>query len=474
MMIARSILGIVLLLFCKAVCAEERIQVPCAIQISSKTSDGKLTIPEILAACRSKGIKAVILTDRDLMQWEYGIWPLRNVIKKTVAQKSLFSYGLDRYLGELAKIKEKNPDLIIIAGVESAAFYYWKGSVFNDDLTLGDWHKHIVAAGLREKKDYALLPVIGNKRALALPYSVRTVYLFWPLLMIAAGVFLCRHRRMILGVILTTIGAVFLINNYPFAHYRFDQYHGAQGAKPYQGYIDYVKNRGGLTFWVHPEACNQCRIGNVRIDTEEYPLDLYRTQDYTGFSILYEGEKKIGAIGGIWDRLLEYYCQGKRGRPVWAIATLGFDDTGELGDALEDLRTVVLADGFTEEALLSALGQGSAYILAGKNSGSFVLDNFSVFDTASGKEQTMGQTLTAGRAPLVRIKGHLLRGQPGVFTIQLIKNGKVVKEFKEEAPFDIAYQDAEEDQEKAFYRMVIEGNGIRVFTNPIFLTREQP
>jgi len=351
-------------LVCVAACAAEPVQIPCAVQIATTASDGKHTVPEIIAACRNQGIKAVILADRDLMQWEYGVWPLRNVFKKTVRHKSLFTYGIRRYLAELENLQKQNPDLIVIAGVESAPFYYWKGSVFNDDLTLVDWHKHVLAVGLKDAGDYAMLPVIGNKKALALPFIARNLYLFWPLLLIGAGAVWCKRRRMRAGLIAVAIGAVFLVNNFPFRYYRFDQYRGDQGSKPYQGYIDYVNAQGALAFWVHPEACNQCRVGNVRIDTEAYPLELYRTSGYTGFSILYDGEKKIGAHAGMWDRLLEAYCQGKRRQPAWAIGTLGFDNTGDLGAALEDLRTVVLAERFSRASTRS--GRAAPMLFRGK------------------------------------------------------------------------------------------------------------
>ncbi|MCX7661668.1 MAG: hypothetical protein N2Z79_03175, partial [Candidatus Omnitrophica bacterium] len=62
--------------------AEEFVQIPLAVHISSNISDGKYTIEEIVKILRDNNFKAVVITDRDLMEWEYGIWPLRNIIKK--------------------------------------------------------------------------------------------------------------------------------------------------------------------------------------------------------------------------------------------------------------------------------------------------------------------------------------------------------------------------------------------------------
>ena len=118
--------------------AGDLLQVPAAIQISSRISDGKYSIPEIVRICRDGKYKVVVITDRDLMRWEYGIRPLRNIVKRTVEDNSLLKYGAKRYLEELTAVQQANPDLVIIPGVESAPFYYWKGDLFRSDLELLD------------------------------------------------------------------------------------------------------------------------------------------------------------------------------------------------------------------------------------------------------------------------------------------------------------------------------------------------
>lgn len=85
--------GLILLIigcYSQALAKDEYAQVPCAIQISSQASDGKYALSDIVRIARENGMKAVVITERDLMRWEYGLWPLRNVIKKRVEDKSLF------------------------------------------------------------------------------------------------------------------------------------------------------------------------------------------------------------------------------------------------------------------------------------------------------------------------------------------------------------------------------------------------
>ena len=74
------------------------MQLRTAIHITSTISESGDSLREIAETARGNGISAVIFTDRDLMRWEYGVWPLRNVIKKTVENNSVSRYGADRYL----------------------------------------------------------------------------------------------------------------------------------------------------------------------------------------------------------------------------------------------------------------------------------------------------------------------------------------------------------------------------------------
>lgn len=162
-------------------------QVSTAIQIASRVSDGKLSLSEIISIARENNIQALIITDRDLMRWEYGIWPLRNILKRKVEDKSIFTYGIKRYLKDLRLLQKNNPDLILIPGVESSPFYNWEGNVLDKTLTLRGWHRHILAVGLEKYADYNYLPVTGNKKGIYCAFSLKDILLFWPVLLIWAG-----------------------------------------------------------------------------------------------------------------------------------------------------------------------------------------------------------------------------------------------------------------------------------------------
>lgn len=308
-----SLFALVLFLFTGMASAGELFQAPAVIQIASTVSDGKYGLDEIVRTARESGIKIIILGERDFMRWEYGLWPLRGLIKKTVESNSLFAYGIERYFKEIERLRKQNSDMLIIPGVESAPFYYWEGSPFRKNLKIKNWHKHMLIVGLKDNEDYENIPSLSNPRGMV----------------------------------------------------KYDQYRGDLGERPYQNLIDYVNQNNGLIYWAHPEAENISSRGDIGIETKEYSGDLAKTDGYTGFCVFYDGYEKTGKPAGIWDELLKEYCRGERRSPVWAIGGLGFDQGGELAAAMKDLRVILNLSEWSQEAVLAALRQGRNYVVLG-------------------------------------------------------------------------------------------------------------
>ena len=483
---AKLILTLVILgLSCRVCTGEELIQAPGAIQISSTVSDGKHTISEIAEIAKQNNIKIVILTDCDFMKWEYGLWPLRRIIKKTVESNSVAAYGIKRYLKDIEEEQKRNPDLVLIPGVESAPFYYWEGSPFRN-LKMRNWHKHMLVIGLDKVKDYKMLPSVANRNGLKLPYKLKDIYRFWPILFLIIGILCLRKRKFrykdlqghplgpysrlwrIFAIIIVFFALLFLFNNFPFAEFKYDQYRGEQGAGPYQNLIDYVNSKGGLTFWAHPEAKYIQRRGKVEIETREYSQDLLETEDYTGFTIFCEGYRKVGIPGGLWDDMLKQYCEGKRNSPVWTIAGLVFDQPGDLGIIMQNLRTIFLIPHLTKDEALKALREGKMYVVKGR--AGLVLDKFIVRDSLSDINGTMGDEIDLSGNPVVKISGHFADGRSELVKINLIRGGVIIKTFEIESPFEIDYQDDYSDKDRTiYYRLEIYCSGNLLITNPIFV-----
>ncbi|MFH1093973.1 MAG: hypothetical protein V1739_07460 [Candidatus Omnitrophota bacterium] len=451
---------------------EELIHVPTLIQVSSRVSDGRLGLSEIVAAAKKSGIKAVIFTDRDIMRWEYGIWPLRNIVKKAVINNSVDVYGIKKYLGDIEKLQVENPDIVLIPGVETTPFYYWSGSLFKMNMALHDAHKHMLVFGFNTARQFKNLPTVNNRVTAYNRFDLWDILLLWPFLVIAWGIVLIKKEMRFLGAGILVLGILFAINNLPFKKPLFDQYHGDQGALPYQAMIDYVNERQGMSFWSHPEAKYNLKTEHVSVVTEQHSQDLLTTHDYSGFCVFPEGYKEVGKPGGIWDTVLSEYMQGERKYPVWAIGGLAYDYYGEIKKELGILRNIVLVNKLDRENVLKSIREGRLYVIRGKASPGFVLNKFAAADANGEEVKTMGQTLMLkGDVPLIEMSCDFKDSAGQTLEIKLIKNKEIFKIFKQNAPIDIRYIDRD-FAKNAYYRLEITGKDLHVITNPIFVRHE--
>ncbi|GJQ59450.1 MAG: hypothetical protein SCALA701_22510 [Candidatus Scalindua sp.] len=463
--------------------------VPGSVHLHSTISNGEKTAEEIVALARESGIEAVIFTDHDTMRWTYGLSPLRRVIQKVINQNSILKYGAENYIDTIEALDTKYPETVVIHGTEAIPFYYWQGSVFKKTLTLLSGNKHILAVGLKTASDYQNLPSVGN--GFPASFNGESFVSLWPLSLFALGwwfVSLQRKRstrqevsvntvslNRILGIICFFIGAVFMVNNFPFRTPLYDQYHGDQGTGPYQHLIDYVNERDGLTFWAHPEVKRTAEIQGVRVDSSPYENDLLNTHNYTGIAVFSEGMRHIGPPGGIWDKILLQYCLGKRERPVWVLGEVDY----KVGDfPIDETQTVFFVQEKSREAILHAMKSGKMYAAMGA-ANALTLTNFVVEEVQSGNSAFMGEEIQLTTKPRIRISvtvnhDHTLseyreRG----FTIDLIRNGTVIKTFEATDSVDIVYDDDYIHlNEKVYYRLAIDTSYLfrGIVSNPIFVT----
>jgi hypothetical protein len=314
----------VFLLFpAKFIMAREFMQLPGVIHVHTTFSSGKYSIEQLVSKAKDKKLEVLVLTDHDLVVMEYGLPPLRNIIKKRKERKSVLQKGPEIYLTEIERQNNLQKDVIIIPGVQSSPFYYWTGSPFKKDLSAHDYRKELLLIGMQNPLDYRKLPILHNgysKRYFSrlLPRSVIFLISFF------MGLYLIFQKKMlkVLGVLIGIASLFLLINHHPFKSSRFDSYHGDQGIEPYQEVIDYVAQRQGLTFWAHPESNYSAagvRLGPVKLITQHYPNDLISTKNYTGFSAIYGDTATAANPGKEWDRVLNAYCKGLQRSRAWAI-----------------------------------------------------------------------------------------------------------------------------------------------------------
>lgn len=416
------------------------------MDIHSNISDGQSSLERITGLAKEKGISVLVFGDSALRKWEYGIWPLRNLIKKTYQENSVLRFGAEKYVKKLITLEKESSGLVLIPGVEVSPFFYWEGSPFSKNLALIDYYKQFLVIGLKPN-DYQNLPIVGNRRFFFL--SRNMLFALWPMLIIVFGLGLLRKK--ILGISLIVIGVLFLVNNLPFSTSRFNVYQGYQGVKPYQGLIDYVYKKGGLIFWAHPEMLSQKRYFGIETYTLTHPEDLLLTHDYTGFGVT--SGAKLTEIGNIWDKMLLEYIEGKRKNPVWIIGAVHY--TREQGK-IDNPETLFFIKEARQEDVLDALRQGRMYVRFKLGEEPMVLREFKAKNIGSGSIQII-------------IKGNSSSTLKPV-KIELIRNGKVFKSFEEtRSEWLIAVEDNLSAKEKtAYYRLKISSDSCLILSNPVF------
>ena len=448
-----------------------------------------MTPDQIAALAREKGVDAVLFTDDAIVRVSYGPFPLRNLLKVSFGQVSVFKRGLRRYLDEMQFLNHKYPDLLLIPALEVAPFYYWERSPLTGHGILRDWNKHLLVMGLDET-GFLSLPLIGSRPVPLKPFEAKDCLRVWGLLAVVVAVFCFRkhsfdyrdesgrnlappspffHR---VGWVLLVIGGISLAENYPYHRPAFSIYE-KEKVIPYQNLIDDVQRKGGLVFWAHPEGKTISRtLGPVTFLTDPYPEALQETADYTGYAIFYEGFKTIGPVGGIWDQLLRDYCEGKRKRPLWAIGELDYTREGLAGTWIDTVKTIIFAKEKSEAALLEAMKEGRMVALRHPPEGEIQFGHFWIEDSASGRRADIGETLSASGP--CRTSIYLSsRGEVPEVVVRLIRDGNVIQTWQRTLPMEEIFEDAQVENPLSFYRIEVQSIDGRnkLVTNPIFVSK---
>lgn len=450
-------------------------QVAGLIDIRTTHSDGDFSIETVAAVAKKRGFDAVFITDHDRLAMEYGLFPLRNILRRHEELDGVNRSGAAAYLRAIREAGKKYPDVILIPGSESVPYYYWTGSYFKDTLTAHDHEKRILSIGLERPEDYENLPVLHNG------LSTRYVTRFIPQIIVfflsfLIGLFLIREKGFLKfsGIALIVFSLLFMINTNPFRSSPYDPYMGGQGIAPYQLYIDYVGNAGGMTFWNYPETQSGVRkYGPIFLKTPPYPQVLEEATGYTGFAAIYGDNITVTEPGHEWDRVLEAYCRRKRSRPVWGISTADFHTDSGAGGKLGNFPTVFLVKKKTKADVLTAMKRGRMYAVRGRYPQRLILDEFSIGPTGGGKRVTMGGEIVLPGPPKIRIRLSSRLPSKKKVTVRLIRSGRRIRTVSGTLPMTLDYEDAAlEKGRKNFYRLDVHRSAIgSLVSNPIFVSR---
>jgi hypothetical protein len=451
-------------------------QVPVVMHVHSTWSgDGAMTLPQIAEQAAARGIAAVILGDHALMEVTYGLPPFSRLIKKTRCEASVLQGNPATYIEEITAVNARYPTTLLIPGVEVAAHYFWTGSLLRNNLTVNNWHKHLLAAGIYSADVLRHMPQAGNCQARG---SFRCL-LLWPLLLCLSGLaVVLRKKYRVYGVLLLAAGSAGLVNNWPYC--TLPAAAGAADTRPYQAVIDYVRHQApetGIVFWNHPDAPNYdppVRQGLISLSTPRYGRALIDTTDYTGFAYFQEGEKETGKPGGAWDTVLSAYCAGTRTHPVWAAAELDYRTEGHLGTYIDSYQNMVLLpDGAVRspQSLLVAMKNGRFYALKKPaDKPALLVDEFCAA-TRAGRAQA-GERVPADGMTTITISLRMADQSTAPVTCTVISNAAVIATRTAATPATLTLR-FPQPARSTYYRIeATTPSGAKTITNPLFVTVE--
>ena len=165
-------------------------------------------------------------------------------------------------------------------------------------------------------------------------------------------------------MVIVLVSLLLAWNNYPFGKFG-NPYSGRSDTVPFQGVIDYVRNRNGIIYWSYPEAIYPDVIqGGGTMVSEPHSEDLLLTDGYHGFEGIYGNRITATRPGKVWDMALMRYIEGWRMAAPRVTTGIDFHYFKGRGGSWYDLnggQTLLLMAEKSESAVLEALRKGSGY-----------------------------------------------------------------------------------------------------------------
>ncbi len=463
-----------------------------AFHIHSKASTGALSIDELAEQAERLGVEAVILSDNLVLRYEYGLPPLRGVIRYTVRVPSVLEYGLERFLAEIREAQARHPRVLLIPGVEVTPHYYWTGSLLDGTLTMHNSQRNVLVLGLARTEDYLALPVAGNPAAYHYGWESLSNVLPGLLFVPAAWLWTCRRvRNPRVGMLpscetaryrgpammMAGTAVLLLLNAWPFSQSAFSLYEEGLGYRPYQALIDAVTARGGLVIWSMPEARDFNRfpfgpLGTVTVTTEPYPEALLLTTGYTGFGGVYQDNRRVTTPGGVWDQAIARFLMAERTTLPFAVGELAFHGPGHDRKELDQVLTILWVPERTQGGLLQALRAGRYYALHQyRKDYGLRLDRFRVECQGGARGAESGEVLhpQGSRDLVVRMAISATDQGRHPIKVTLVRSGEVVARFESQTPFVNEVADSGVTPgEWVAYRLEIKGEA-ELLSNPILV-----
>ncbi|MFA5027181.1 MAG: hypothetical protein WC713_04850 [Candidatus Methylomirabilota bacterium] len=468
------------------------LRIPAVVHSHSSWSTGDQSLEQLVGLAGRRGVEAVFLAENFFQRFEYGLPPLRGLLRYRVEFPSILEKGPQEFLDAVSAVNARQKRVLLIPGVEVIPHSYWTGSLLNGTLTMHDGQKNILALGLSRPADYREIPATGN------PHHERwgwwSLLLVSPVLLLVVGgwLFTQKRRRVVrlerfqlvetrrpigLALTVTGIGLALLANNFPFRVSPISHYDAHVGLRPFQAMIDHIDSRGGLAVWSLPEARDNQTVRvawfTAAIKTVPAPDDLLRTHGFAAFGGVYEDTTTFTRPGGEWDHLLLDFLVGRRKSPAWAIGEAAYHHEGQAGKRFGEVQTVILSERKDSTGLIQAFKAGRMYAMRRSGESGLALERFQVVVSGLPPALAGGQlALPAEARPEVQVAVTGSGPVPMQVAARLIRNGCVVHAVTGHTPLTIAWTDKDvKPGARAYYRLEVNGaGGHQILSNPIFVT----
>jgi len=460
-------------------------------RINTTVSAGDLSPEAVVAKAREHGIRILVFSDQFVCRAEWGMWPLRHLVRIRRDRPSVVTVGLGRYLQRIKKLQQDNPDMVILAGLDVAPHYYWRGSLLAGNLSVHQWSEQLTLVPVSADEPFAKMPAVANPGE-ERRWGLASVLLLWPVVPIALGVRLLRRSRVDYedeqgnsyrlaaspwrkrgAVLLLVLGLVFLANNAPFALPSPCSPYRDGGAEVYQGFIDWIREHtSAMVFWSAPEIRMAQELSGIDLLTEPYVQHIVETDGATGFAAIYGDARTMHLPGKEWDRILIEYCRGARKAPLWAVGERDYHGRSRI----DGVVTTFLLPELSRDAVVNdGLRHGKMYASCRSDSGAeMVLEHFSVSPDAGASRPSFEDLCLTERAVRVRIVLRAVKAESSrpSATATLVRNGQVIHEESfpvSTAGHSISVSDTPPTDGRSYYRVLTTWPGGEIVSNPIFV-----
>ena len=480
---------IIFIIFIQQLSAHNYVRLKAGIHFDSQVSGGKYSLEELAYIIGNSDLDVAIITDHDNMEVKYGPSFFRNAFHFKVARNSVTKLGFNTYIDKINGLNEFYSDVEIIPGIEAVPYYSWQGHISSGNLTLKNWHRHLLVFGFDDVLTFKNLPSI--KKGFPLTNSVLTnlgknffyyvfILLIFTLTLYVLLLILKRQQISFTKIILLLIFFYLIIVEFPYIKSNISPYEPSSSKTAYQTFIDYVNQNNGLVYWAHPESEYSADITlpipfleqAIQVDTDQYTDLVYSTQNHDGFAVFWEGIKILGKPAGIWDLSLKEYINGERNQPLFVLGELDFEETNDLS-LINETNTFIFAKNPSRKAIFDAFRQGRMYTTRSFLGNKLTLSDFTAYNLKDETSAFIGETLTVKKDPVaIHIKAEALNFDQAQ-TLTLYRNEIPIKEFSFKDSLDEWVVDKNYPENKNFFYKLYGGKDwINLVTNPIFVSNQ--